>query len=329
MIDSVTLNRNIFLPSSEFPKMKWAKYKNRQGGNCYFTRIRGVVIKYYPNSGRMTIQGKILQMVNDSNVKNLDDVYGMDIDRFLGDVNGALNRLFCTVELDIRDFTATRMDYCFNVQTDYVETYLDFLANAFDAVNSGNRKNFSAERGLSGSVYIKPKGEYEAQKKTTYALNFYDKEDWLKGKQKEGTVFPDEDMAFVKGLLRLEVQVYSQYIKNMANRLGIGCTFGELLDYNVAQAIMRKIYNLVFRAGIGQNFFKYSAAKDAQFRPKVKAVLERSAEHHRITGAEYKYGVDKIKEAGIYPYCFLPKNIELDELPNPLLLIENKIQGLS
>lgn len=329
MIDSVTLNREVFLPPGELSEMTWSKYENAQSGTCYFTNRNGVTIKYYPNSGRLEIRGKILRLVNNSNVKNVDDVYGMDIDRFVRDINRAFNRLFHTAEFDLRDFTATRMDYCFNVQTDFVQTYLDFLASAFEAVKNGNRINYSAERGLSGSVYIKPKGEYESKKKTSYALNFYDKEDWLKQKQNEGTVFSDEDICFVNGVLRLEVQTYSRGVKELAKQLGIGCTFGELLSYDVAQAMISKIYKNVFRGEIGHDFYKYSAAKDAKLPTVAMRVLELSAEHHKVTDSKHRYGVNKVKEAGIYPYCLLPKNIEPDVLSNPLLLIESKIQGLS
>ena len=85
-------------------------------GNQVLVRLRSQQ-QYYPGTRTLYISGKIILLLADTRVLNLDDVYGIDIERFISDVNNVLNRLFTRVEIDIRDFTLSRIDYCFSVKT--------------------------------------------------------------------------------------------------------------------------------------------------------------------------------------------------------------------
>lgn len=328
MIDSVKLYLEIEISKSDLSGLKWRKLQAESGRTVYVHVHKGVRIKYFPLSRRLCITGKILRLVDDSQIKNVDDVYGMDLDRFSDDINAYLNRLLRRTPLDIRDFTVSRIDYCFNVRTPYVDAYIDFLGRAFEAVDKGSRRNFAAEHGENGSVYIKTRSDYENNRKTAYALNFYNKEDWLKKKRQQGAHFSADDLLFVRDILRLEVQTYSRLVDRLAEELGMDRSFGSFLRYDVALYAMAKVYKNVFGGDAACDFYKYAFAKRVRLPEKARKLLELSAEHHRINSPENRHYLSKIKAVGIYPYCFLPKKSEPDVLSNPLGLILSKIEEM-
>ena len=57
-------------------------------------------------------------------------------DEFLDAVNDRLNDLFMEPVIDLREFVVTRIDYCFNVETPYVQDYLAFLGRAFQKTDT-------------------------------------------------------------------------------------------------------------------------------------------------------------------------------------------------
>ena len=198
MIDSVSMSTQIYIPKEEFTRFLWGELSaNGDFELSYIHKENGVTIKYFPNTHTLRISGKIIRLVSDSNISNFDDVYGTDRETFISDVNEKINRLFNTVTVDIRDFNVSRIDYCFNIYTPYTKEYLDFLTKAFNAVNKGARKNFAYEQDLHGSVYVKTKADYDNARKSNYALNFYDKEDWLRNRS-EDISFSDEDIAYIE-----------------------------------------------------------------------------------------------------------------------------------
>lgn len=329
MIDSVSMSLQIHIPSSELTKPKWKKLPAKGDYQpAYLHRENDVTIKYFPHTHTLRIRGKIIRLVSDSSIKNFDDIYGTDRDAFINDINESINRLFKTISVDIREFTVSRIDYCFNVRTPFVKEYLDFLTGAFNAVNTGVRKNFAYERDKSGSVYVKTRSDYENNRNTNYVLNFYDKEDWLNNKKKERVNFSQEDVDYAQGIFRLEIQAYSKCIKSIEKKHRVSRTFEDLFSFEIAQATLEDVYRKVFKAGIEHEFYKYASAKQIAESPRAKEVLQRSAEHHQVTSQEYSYIVKQIKNSGIYPYYFLPKSFELDVLPSPLWLIKDKIQQL-
>ena len=82
------------------------------------------------------------------------------------------------------------------------------------------------------------------------------------------------------------------------------------------------IYRRVFKADEKQDFYTYRLAKKLLGKQrKALEVLERSAEHHPITGDKHKHGKRQIQAAGIYPFAFIGKGIGVEVLANPLRLI--------
>ena len=198
------------------------------------------------------------------------------------------------------------------------------MGKAFKMVNNGHRTNFSVEKSVHGSIYIKPSSEYNSNSRKSYTLNFYNKADWLKKQQDEEDVCPEHDIMYAEDVLRLEVQcTYGRISKMSKDR-----TLRELFDYQVAFKEISDVYKLVLKGTVDLDFYKYQSAKQCLSSGKALEVLRRSSQHHSITGSTNSHGVRQIKAAGIYPYAFLPNAFPVDVLSNPLRLIRQKIGEL-
>ena len=324
MIDYISIYNTYDIPKSEFSDMIWSEVFNSDK-HYYFKNINTVKIMYFPDTQRLMIQGKLIMLIENTQVKNLDDIYQHDTNRFINDVNKRINTLFRSFKIDIRHFTAARIDYCYNVYTPYVQAYLDFLNRAFTATDNGKRKNYALLNGLTGSVYIKPTAEYKANTRTNYTLNFYNKADWIENKRNSGLYISAEDEALAENILRLEVQASYTLLKSQTERNHIQRTFGDLLSFDIAWSTISSVYKRVFHADETADFYTYQVAKKQLSSLSAKKVLLRSAQRHSITGTSYTYGIKQIKSCGIYPYSFLPPKFSPSSLPNPLQLILEKV----
>lgn len=328
MIDYVRMSTAIAIPDHAFRGAGWHEYRIKVGTLIRYHRFRGVWIRYYPELYRMTISGKLLMLLEDSEVLNVDDVYGADIPQFIDDLNEYLNALFLYPVIDVREFHVTRIDYCYNVKTPHVKAYLDFLNKAFRLTNRGQRINYVQEKGLTGSVYIKTSSDYKHNERRNYVLNFYDKTDRLHYLQRENKhTVADHDWAYAQGVLRLEIQCGIHVIKQICRAFEIEPYFGDLLRHDVALYVEATVYGRVFRCNASQDYYSYDAAKrliPARSGAARKALLYAS-QGHRIIGEAYTHGCKVIKESGVYPFCFLPRGSGLDVLENPIRLIYRKL----
>ena len=69
--------------------------------------------------------------------------------------------------------------------------------------NTGSRVNYPEEKGLSGSSYIKTKGDYQVNELRNYVLNFYDKYDRLEFLRRRGMRIAEDDWELARDVLRL------------------------------------------------------------------------------------------------------------------------------
>ena len=160
-------------------------------------------------------------------------------------------------------------------------------------------------------------------------MNYYDKFDRLEFLQKRGTQIPAADWQWATNILRLEVQCGYVFIKELCEKLNMSRAFGDLLSYEVAYYAEAMIYRRVFKADVDQDYFAYQTAKKRLGKQrKALEVLERSAEHHRVTDSKYAYGRQRIQQAGIYPFAFLKKGRGVEMLENPLKLILAKLVAI-
>ena len=146
MIDSVKLSKDIFIPETYLRPGLWRSYILKDGSDIRVHHYNGVWFCYYPESGRLKISGKLMKLLENTEVLNVDDIYGLDLPQFIDDLNDFINTLFTVPIIDVSTFRVSRIDYCFNVKTDYVKEYLDFLNNAFRLTDTGQRTNYVQEK---------------------------------------------------------------------------------------------------------------------------------------------------------------------------------------
>ena len=328
MIDYVSMRKNIQIPNKYFSPAIWKRGKTDDGQFFRWHTVRGVKLRYYEETQTFTINGKILMYLYDTQVQNMDDIYGAEKELFLEDLNNAINRLFPSPILDIRDFTVTRIDYCVNVETPYVQEYITFLSDAFEKTNTGSRVDYVKENNLFGSVYVRTASDYRENQNKNYTLNFYDKSDRLRYLQAQGYCVSEADRLLAKNILRLEVQCGYQMIKRQTAQYGIQNTLGDLCNFRIAYETILHTYALVFKGTEEADFFTYAVAKE-KLKGKTKAQeVIRVAASHRIMKPKYTYGRNLAKKSGIYPHCFLPKDGPIIHLENPMKLMKRKLNQI-
>lgn len=326
MIDYVRLHTSITIPQNVFNSMIWRKVEHDNGSFHYLYERNGVYLRYYPETENLTLSGKILMLLHDTQVLNFDDIYGADRNRFMDEINLALNRLFPSPILDIRQFEATRIDYCFNVKTPYVAEYIDFFNRAFEALDSNLRKNYTLENGLDGSIYVRVTSDYDNNTLKNYTLNFYNKADRLTYQWNNNERVSPDDFPRATDILRLEAQCGPDFLKPLAKKFNIGRSFDELFDFDVAYHAISTVYKRVLRGTETLDYYTYQGTK--KLLPSNSAAaktLYAAATNHSITGRKYDHGRRSSQKKGIYPYCFLPKKFPVPLLENPLKLILRKI----
>ena len=329
MIDAVNLYQSIPLHPSQFKKGLWQNRNSRQGESFYYRKIRGVVILYYWSSQRMVIKGKLITLLYDTQVLNVDDLYQTDISRFLLDVNSNLNRLFTEPVIDIGSFHVSRIDYCFNVVTPHVSEYITFLSAAFEKRRNRNQVNYAQVNGLDGSIYVRNKREYRQNIRDNWTLNFYNKTARLQYQEQHGTRISKADWEAAHNVLRLEVQLSYRAIQSIRTKTGMSNELRNFLDIHLAYSAIETLFQRVFGGNGSEDFYCYEAAK-ARLPQNSSAqnILLYSAQNHPITDAKFYYGRKQIELHGIYPYAFLPAPWGISFLPNPLRLIADKLGAM-
>lgn len=328
MIDFLHLKAEYFVSENELNPLLWHETETKTGERVYYHHHNGVMISYRPEMGKWYIVGKLIALIHDTQVLNVDDIYGADVQEFVNDINDYLRSLLATPMLDVLDFEVLRIDYCFNIKTPYVGEYLDVLARAFNRTNKGKRINYTQAKRLSGSIYIKTKSDYKANTRRNYVLNYYDKSNRLEYLREKGRPIADVDWKYAENVLRLEVQCGFNFIKQMCKDLKRSRYLGDLLSYDVAYYAHAKIYERVFKANSAQDYLTYQLAKKQFKNDTALKMLEWSAEGHDIGGTKFFRGRELVRNVGIYPYAFIPKGREVEVLANPLRLISEKIVAI-
>lgn len=330
MIDYVHLSGYVAMSPKALKEMMWTQNRTPDGEVVFYHNTRGVEVRYYPRRKRMTLKGKLMMLIRETQVLNVDDVYGVETEKFLEDINAKLNGLLLRHIIDIRKFHVLRIDYCFNVQTEFVTQYVVFLNQAFARRNRGTRKNYTEEKGIDGSVYIKTRRDYDQDERRNYVLKFYDKTSRLRYQSEHGEKVSEADWEYAKNVLRLEVQCGDHFIASLCKSCAIRPMFGDMFSYSVAFQAVKMIYRRVYGAGETEDFYAYEEAKKCIPGKSVKAkeTLRAAATVHAVIGEKYRYGCSVIKDVGIYPYCLLPKTWGLKVLENPLKLIQKKLDDI-
>ena len=345
MIDYVAMHTHSPIPIELLRTDMWRKFVSTADETLFYYNKNSVTLTYYPYRAEpsLHLKGKLITLLHNSQVNNLDDVYGADVERFIDEFNEQLNTLFTEPLLDIRSFNVTRIDYCFNIKTPHVTQYIEFFNKAFTFTESTTRINYTTETQKYGSCYVKTASDYKQNTRKNYVINFYDKSDWIIKRRAKGIPIPRTEDRLAKDVLRLEIQCGGDLLRNVCTEMGCPRTFEYLCNFDVALHVFDKVYKTVFHGTSAENFYSYNAAdeilsnntkqKRGAGKDKGKSVpqkaLLRLSQNHPIAGADYQYARDFIKSFGIYPYRLIPTSWGIDSLDNPITLIHKKIASLS
>lgn len=329
MIDYVHLGTDIEIPEEEFD---WSRFRTgilKDGTVVWYHRFRGVWVRYYPMRQRITVTGKILMLLEDSEVLNVDDVYRLDIPQFVRDINDYLGS--SVQDHSPRHPVFSRLSNRLLLQCLYApcRRVRPFYERCFRQVDNGRESttrctSISTEASTSrrNPITVTTSVEITSSISTT-------RPDRLKYLHDRKYKISTRDFEFAQDNLRLEVQCGFLFIKRLCKKYRIQPLFGNLLDYEIAYYAEKSIYKLIFRSDDTQDYYTYSEAKKCLPRSEATAhTLRTASQGHKIIDSKYNYGRELIKKTGVFPFCFLPRDGKLTMLENPLKLIQRKLEDI-
>lgn len=310
----------------------------------YSTDLNRMKLSYFPNSNTLRLSGKLLGFQSLPRTPNIDDVVESRAEMIdqIRKLSGEVNKYLINAHTDIFDWHLTRCDFCINVYTPFCGRYLEFF-NLFykyrKTINFKGYKNFTIERNckLDSSFYLKPAAQYDKNKNQNFTLNIYNKTDQLESIRKKhlakfgrSSIKEDEFLAS-ENALRMEVQAHHDYLKKICRENGIRfktLTLRDLLDIDISRnAVAEKLVQFFTEC----DFYSYDAAlkkireSEIKLTPKFKEYLSAISRKKKVDSVFYS---KKLKDMGIFPYMFIPKNWGIDKLENPIKMIDRKIHKM-
>jgi len=322
----------------------------------YAYNFKGVDILYFPKTYNLRVRGRLINISekHGNKVSTLDSLYADNsLDKTIDIFNAKIKELTGAL-LDIRNFTVSYIEVTFNINTPYVDDYVNIFNVSFQNNQKSGKyrryKNFAIEynKEFYTSFYIKTLSDFEkyntnGKKTTNYSVNFYNKLDQLnyllhqnEGKQEyERANISEEDLILAKDKLRLEVQCSYTYLESICNRYGITRTLGSFLDIDLCSNIIKEKYGFFIDGYLYNNFYSYHNAKAIIESAKLKAKERKSLldfieaivkgwvnKKYRSYSTRKRY-LDKLAKLNIHP-LFLKGSI--DTLVSPMELLDNHIK---
>lgn len=350
MIDKVKLYKVIVLDEKKFSnKFKYENYikeseidfetgevlKESYQVNQYKYKAQGITIRYSKNTNKLWYEGKIIDILENSNlVYNLDDVYSLKED-ILERINNKIYEII-GVELDIRDFLVSYIEVCFNIFNVDVNRYIYLFNKTFKDKQDPRYKNYTIDNNLNeeSSYYVKTKSSYEKNIKDSYTINFYNKLDQLNNIEQNKSyyrVINQEDKDLAKDVLRLEVQLsYKELIKTSRK-------FNSFLDIDFCFQIVKYKYRQFIAKNENIDFYSY---KKAKFKISENKEIKLKDKNKVLRYLKDKYSFNKkfnkeqerkyikiLNKIGIHR-TLIDTKYNIDYLENPISLLEKKIQNI-
>lgn len=343
MIDTIRIRSSTTESNLEFKK--WKIVINKKTGEYHYqTFIKSIRLAFYPDSKNLIISGRYISTYTRSKFKNFDDVFKSrdEIFEFFFNLENVINSYFVTPVVDILHDKVTRLDYNLNLETENVKEYIEFFNRYY---NTNPKKltsytNHAVKQGLpiDSSYYIKTSKQYEEQKNQNFTLNMYRKSDELENKRRNQiskfgkSSITDKDIIEAAGILRVEVQLHYAKLKAVCKKFGINhktCCLYDLFNIEIASYVLK---NELKRFFTDANLYSFDRAK-AEIQLKFKNHKSKKAALEYIKAVAKNNKVNsttipkKLIDIGIFPYYFIPRDWNIDILPSPIKLIENKIQN--
>lgn len=343
MVDTIRLFTKISL--KDLRMEKWKKFIDKETGviESYYDYIGKVRIAFYPDTKSLSLSGRYISSETKDRTKNFDDMFStqQELKDFFIKFEKKVNNYFKSPKVNILKDKITRIDYTFNLETKYVNKYVEFFNLYFERKKDIKFKNYSnhvteSSLDFEGSFYMKTEKQYNENKNQNFTINFYNKQNQLQSTAinelatKFNTNITDEDILSAENILRLEIQLHHQKLKTVCLRNNIDWqtrSLSDLFDINIAQeAISHEIKRFFTDA----DFYSYQKAKDIiiskisnrRSRKSALEYIEAVSKNNKVKS----YTIErKLIEIGVFPYYFLPKQWNIDILENPIKLIDKKI----
>lgn len=383
MIDKITMNSIIPIHPSVY-QSGWRRFKQ-----LYFLDYHGLKLLYAPLTQRLTIKGRLIMLsAQRDRVTNLDTPWRgiadveviqhhsiidgerhirydlkpiiQDMESLVLEINVDLSHLLQTA-IDIREFQVTYSEFCFNVYTEHVGTYISLFNQIFARRDPAKYKDYVIEndRSSDSSFYIKSKKQFETKKRLGTTVNFYNKMDWLENKLQEDedrtnrklagrtpktlkdmtpaqklakevvpldSVYADFDR--IQNCLRLEVQLGSQALYRLVER---DRPFSRFLDINFCRDIVIKQYEK-FIGNETADFYSYPRAEEIiESSPFLTNTRRKNLLGflHKLNGGHNPYlnhdhhFISTMSDLGIH--CYLLQ--ERDFLISPMKLLREVVES--
>jgi len=289
----------------------------------------------------------------EENYEYNDEYYRQDLDDLIDGINLTINQLIPFYErLDIRTFKVARIEFCFNINTSYVNEYITLFNKLFVKRKLGERYiNYALEkkRPLYSSYYVKSKKQFEDNSKTTYTVNFYNKLDQLqylnkKNREYRNThyeeskprvfVVSDKDLSLAVNTLRMEVIAGYHYLKAVSQKNNINSKEKQLkdfLDIDICSNAIKQKYKYFIDNKLYLDFYKYEAAKDKinnsdlEIRKKrtILKALEKASKNNNLS----YYERNLLAEQEIH-YFIIPKDWSVSILKSPMKALDDKVKDV-
>lgn len=340
MLDSIRLYTKIYQDNINITT--WEK-DIKKGEIYYYTFVNGVWLAYYPLTHSLIISGRILRILHNERSRNLDDIFSTasELTEFFCSINRILNQYIVNKKLDVMKMRITKIDYCFNVDTEFVDEYIT-LFNLYYKYNKDGKfsryKNYVFEKNLpyNSSFYLKTNKDYNERTRKNFVINFYNKKDQLINQRKKDIAtkgyssITDDDIIEAIGILRLEVQVCYITLRKFCKKhhipLKSRCLY-DLLDISIAKDVLEYEIKRFFTL---HDFYSYDRIvkllKEQGYKANDK-IFEYvyNVSHHKKTSTYRRYE-NILKDLDIFPYMFIPTKFKIDRLKNPMKLINEKIR---
>jgi hypothetical protein len=369
MIDKVKMNKQVYVPLERFTSNNWRQFRFR--GNTLYRHVNNQVNFYYSTrTGRLTITGRLYNLSDNRNrVGNLDLLYeGMagihieqeavtnvdgtvttiyharaytqNLDQLIDRTNSYINELL-DVNIDIRTFKVTYIEFCFNLQTSYVEAFCRMFNKVFRERQLAGYTNDVSRRRLpeDSGFYIRSNAQYRDSAGSRYTINFYNKLNQLSNliSRRESDYDPETygDITGAVNILRMEVQVgysalYQFYDQNELDR-----NFQAFLDPQVARDIIYRQYERI----IGPQdscFYSYQEAchvidssdYSRNLKRQIRQYLLHYVRHQHAPSRNTMFRYRKLlRDIGIH-WCLIPSSYNLSMLESPIAMLDRHISDI-
>ena len=341
MVDTIRLRVNI--SKAELKSDKWKTEVDENTGEFYYYEfIKSIRLAFYPDTKNLTITGRYISTYTNNKFKNFDDIFSTrnEILEFFFNLESYINSYFITPVVNILTDKVTRLDYCMNVETEYVKEYIEIF-NRYYKTKPKKLKayiNHTIEQNLpiDSSFYLKTEKQYKEKKNQNFTLNIYSKEDELTSKRERQIIkygnssITDKDILEAKNILRIEAQLHYSKLKTTCEKFSINpkkCCLYDLFDIEIARYVLKNELRRFFTEA---DFYSYEKAKE-EIQLKIKnhkskkaalEYIEAVAKNNKVNSTTIPKNLIAI---GIFPHYFIPRDWDIHILKNPIKLIDEKI----